>query len=236
MKKTILNKIVSNLNDKCYFELSLNYKKLIIQAFPNINEKDLIRCELFNGRKIDIYVSVNNEIRYISLKSKGSFSVYKGDIRNIFSLLFSIGMSYSAIRGVKDYLCSYNDKFLLNYAIFLKEDLKDEIQLMKEEFKDKNKILKLIDHFLIKEKNNLCVDYFYFGDERNGELIETCLLVKNILQSDVKGKYMKLGPFNLISLSRENEIEELNKYKCVLKINLYKYKKITENSRLLNNS
>ena len=104
MKKIMLNKIVNNLNDKKIDELSFNNKLLIKKIYPDIDKDSLIRCDLYEGKKIHILITINGITKRLSFKSKQSSVIFKGDVKEVISFLFSIGISYETIRIILDYL------------------------------------------------------------------------------------------------------------------------------------
>ena len=230
MKKILLNKIVNNLNGKKIEQLSFNNKLLIKKIFPNIDKNSLIKCDLYEGKKINISITINNVTKRITFMSKQSSVIFNGDMKEVVSFLFAIGASYEIIKIILDYLSLDKINITDENGLFLKENVNDEIALVNKEFSDSNKMMKLLEYFLLKEKNGLEVDYFLFGNEKNLEAISKELIVYNIINSKINSNYLKLGPFNLMANSRFRD------YKCILKINLYKYKKIIEKTRLLNNT
>ena len=232
MRKSLKNKFVELLNEKKYCELNLNFKNMVKSMFPSIKNQDLILCDSNKGTKIDLIIQVNNIKKNLSVKSKNMICVYKGDVKRLISFMFSIGLSYNCVSSLlsyqySDYTTDGSGRTLNSFGLLLEDDFKNEIKIVREEFDDL-KITELTDFLLVKEKNGLCVDFFYFGNIKYGEIIKTRELIKNILKrKDENNKFMKLGPFNFISLSRcDNYISNnQNKHKCILKINLFKYKK-----------
>ena len=232
MRKSLKNKFIEVLNEKKYCELNLNFKNMVKYMFPSVKNQDLILCQSNKGTKVDLIIKVNNIKKNLSVKSKDMICVYKGDVKRLISFMFSIGLSYNCISSLlsyqySDYTTDGSGRTLNSFGLLLEDDFKNEIKIVREEFND-FKINELIDFLLVKEKNGLCVDFFYFGNIKYGEIIETRELIKNILKrKDENNKFMKLGPFNFISLSRcDNYISNnQNKHKCILKINLFKYKK-----------
>ena len=232
MRKSLKNKFIEVLNEKKYCELNLNFKNMVKGMFPSVKNQDLILCQSYNGVKVDLIIQVNNIKKNLSIKNKNTICVYKGDVKRLISFMFSIGLSYNCISSLlsyqySDYTTDGSGRTLNSFGLLLEDDFKNEIKIVREEFDD-FKICELIDFLLVREKNGLCVDFFYFGNIKYGEIIETSELIKNILKrKGENNKFMKLGPFNFISLSRcDNYISNnQNKYKCMLKINLSKYKK-----------
>ena len=234
MRKSMKNNFVEMLDNKRYYELNTNLKDMVKSIFPFVKSQDLIKCQLYKGKKVDLIIKINTVSKNVSLKSQNIICVYKGDIKTLLSFLFSIGISYRGVSAILSYQYSDgsldgNGRRLESFGLLLEEDYKNEISIIKEEFNDDFKLIQLIDFILVKEKNGINVDYFYFGNLRKGEVISRDNLIKNILTIKKEGnnKFMKIGPFNLIPLSRCNNYiyNNENRHKCVLKINLFKYKK-----------
>ena len=219
MKKTTLYTFVQTLNGKRFIDLNFNNQKIIKTVFPEIHDNCVIRCAMYQGRKIDLAITVNEITKYLAFRSNKSFVAYKGDVKEIIRVLFSIGLSYETINVLLKFI-NKTEIDNLNFSNeFLRDDYPNSLDLINDEFSDKTKIIKLLNYFLIEEKNGLCVDYFLFGNEKNGDIVSSKAIVEGISNSKNNYKNIKIGPFTLTKKSMDE---------CVLKISFSKYKKIIE--------
>lgn len=224
MKKRTLDIFVFNLNNKVFNELTLNNKKLIKAIYPNVDDNDVIVCQKYKGRKIDLSITVNQKTHYLSFKRNISFVVYKGDVKEIVSFLFSIGSSYNVIKALLNLIYKRDIKCIESIGGILRDSYKDEVEVINKEFEDKEKMIKLLNYYLLRENRGLSVDYFLIGNEKNAIILDTNIIVESILSDMNNTNNIKIGPFNLAVLSSRKD----NECKCMLKISLSKYKKIIE--------
>lgn len=215
MKKSKIRLMVELLNNKQYKELNINYKDIIKVIFPHVDEDDILNCYQFKGNKVDLIIVCKGVYKYISVRGKTSFFVFKGDLKILTKFLFSIGFSYNAVSEI---LSFKNNTYIYSLNNVFQEDIYYKNSILNAELKDKFKFNKLMDFLLVKEKNDINVDYFYFGNEKKGEVIDTIELCRNLYENKMQENNLyKIGPFNFMNSVYENT--------CVLKINLYKYKK-----------
>lgn len=224
MQKSRIRMMVDLINNKKFKNLNINFQNIVKTLFPNVKNEDLIECECFGGKKIDIVFKCNSEYKYVSIKGKNEFCVFKGDSKILLRFLFSLGISYQAIMI---FINKGNTKYLYNNKNILQEEISADFSVLNEEFKRNNNIFKLLYFLLVKEKNDTYVDYFYFGNERNGVIISRDFLIKNIIKDfNQNDNPFKFGPFSLTYLHQNNNLISVDERKyCSLKINLYKYKK-----------
>ena len=212
------------LHNKKIIELNENLKLMIKDIYPNISDNDLITCYDYSGKKINLIINVNSEIKYISVRGTNNICLYKGNVKKLLNELLKINVSYKCILALLYYhyadgTCDGSGN-MVSFGRLLEEDYKEQISIVNREFEDVNKYSKLLDFLLIKEKNEYSVDYFYLGNQKRGTIISSELLKRKILE--YKDKYnhnfMRIGCVNFISL-RKNA----SKSCCVLKMNLFKY-------------
>ena len=68
---------IKYLNGKRIFELNHNFKKLINELFPNVEQDSTIKCwKNKYKQKSDIFIKINNEIKGISIKKGYKNSVH----------------------------------------------------------------------------------------------------------------------------------------------------------------
>lgn len=239
MAKSILDikeEMIISLNCVKVKNLNANLKQFIEYIFPNIKENDFVKCENYNGNKIDLIIIFKNERKYISLLKEGLCCVYKDRVKKLVSFLWSIGVSTNAILAILAY--HYADGTYdgsgenIAFGELLSFIYKKEIEVVNNEFKNIEILLKLINHLLFLEKSGKSVDYFYVGDVRKGVFISQEELKFQILnhKDNYKHKFMRIGIFNFMPLKREvcnyNDSYD-SKHQCILRINLMKYIKKT---------
>ena len=79
MQKNRIKMMVDLINNIKFKDLNINFQNIVKILFPNIKNEDLIECEYFGGKKIDIVFRCNMECKYVSFKGKSEFCVFKGD-------------------------------------------------------------------------------------------------------------------------------------------------------------
>lgn len=226
------DKILDNLHEKIFSELSGNFQGFIKKMYPNIKNQDKIYCKKINGRNIDFSINVNGYVKMISVKTGNTCSVYSARITELITFLSCINVSGEVLTAILDY--HYADGTydgsgtVKSFGEQLKIDYKEQIELVNKEFQNKELLSKVIDFVLLDDKNNMRVDYFYYGNDKFG-FYESSEDVKDkmINQKDnFKHNFMRIGPFNLLSLGRNVAFKEKSyrKHYCCLRINnFYKY-------------
>ena len=110
------------------------------------------------------------------------------------------------------------------FGSLLKEEFKEEIKNVKMEFQNKTLLSKVIDYILIEEKNDIKVDYFYYGNVQIGYTLSSEKLKNNLLEdkNNYPHDFMRIGPFNFLPVNRKIKADDNTS--CQLRINnLYKY-------------
>ena len=232
-KKDYKDRIINSLNNKRYFELSQHFKGFISYIYPNIKDDDLIICNKKKGSKIDFQIEVNQVCKNVSVKNGDIIYVYKDRIMNLVLFLLSIKVSKECIMAMLYY--HYGDgtidgsgSSINSFSGLLCEDYKKEIEIVNNEFKNKELLGKVIDYLLINEKSGNKVDYFYYGDERSASYANSSIVRENIINEDnnYPHKFMRIGVMNFHPLKRSYSYLDSNlsyKHICVLKLNLGKY-------------
>lgn len=210
------------LNNALFMNLNNNLKQFIKYIFPNIHNNDLIKCRKSNYRKINVIVSVRNNKKNISIKSGSSSIVYKDNVFNFIMKLDSLNVSYLTLKSIISYHfadgTTNGSGSVFSHGELLKLDYKNEIEVVKNEFKDKELLLNVINEFMIEDRLNLKVDYFYYGNVRKGYYISSSEFKERLLNynDNYPHNFMMIGPFNFVSFNRDNQNE---KFICMLKIN-----------------
>lgn len=225
-------KIIDNLNGKYFYDLSCNLQKFIKEMFPNIKNKDKIVCKKINGRNIDLSINVNGEVKMVSVKTGNTSIVYSERILDLITFLSYINVDGKVLTAILDY--HYADGthdgsgVVKSFGEQLKIDYKEQIELVQKEFQNKELLSKVIDYVLLDDKNNMRVDYFYYGNVKFGFFVSAEKIKYKMLnqKDNFKHHFMMIGPFNLIPLRREVVFQEkiFRKHYCCLRINnFYKY-------------
>ena len=112
----------------------------------------------------------------------------------------------------------------------MKVDYETQIKLVEKEFQNKELLSEVIDYVLLIDKNNMKVDYFYYGNDCSGYFVSASSIKKQMLnrKDNFRHDFMRIGPFNFLSLKREVRFHEkaYKKHYCCLRINnFYKYTK-----------
>jgi hypothetical protein len=222
------DKILDNLHEKIFSELSGNFQGFIKKMYPNIKNQDKIYCKKINGRNIDFSINVNGYVKMISVKTGNTCSVYSARITELITFLSCINVSGEVLTAILDY--HYADGTydgsgtVKSFGEQLKIDYKEQIELVNKEFQNKELLSKVIDFVLLDDKNNMRVDYFYYGNVQIGYTLSSEKLKNNLLED--KNKYphdfMRIGPFNFLPVNRKIKADDNTL--CQLRINnLYKY-------------
>ena len=74
------NDIREALHNKKFIELNENLKKVIKYMYPNICNDNLISCYEYKGKKINLKIMVNSEIKYLSIRANNSFASFNPDV------------------------------------------------------------------------------------------------------------------------------------------------------------
>ena len=217
LKLKIAKSIEMMVNNKMISELTFNHRKIIKSIFPKIKNNDLIECCCKNGGKVDLIFKVNNEIYNISILND-RFNI-RIRINDFIRFLKSIGISNESVLSLLEYHYAYDTMGF--YGEDLYSFFEEEIRCVDEEFKNKEKLYRLIEYLFVKENSGKEVHYFYYGDCRSGVIISRESFVKVLLEykDNYTHKYMKVGLFNFQPISRILQNDMLKNI-CILKLNL----------------
>lgn len=230
-------RIINQLNNKRYEELSENFQKFIKYMFNDIRKTDLILCRKYIGKKIDFVISVNNIEKNIAFTTGDIVNVYTNRVYDFVLFLVSINVSSKSILALLNY--HYGDGTIdgsgiegRSYGQLLKVDYQQHIKIVNEEFKNKELLSKVLDHVLIEENGGRNVDYFYHGDSRSGYFAHKDEVKVNIINEEnhYKHDFMRIGVMNFLPLQRGIYKNDANRHRCVLRLNLKKYIKSASKS------
>lgn len=231
-RKTIVEDMIKNLDNKKFVELNDNLQQFVKFIFPSIKNKDIISCN--NKKKygkIDFEIVVKNIKKSVCIKNGNIVCVYKDKILKFINFLLSIDISRECILSLLSY--QYADgtydgsgNEISSFGQLLSVDYEEEIKIVEKEFENKTKLEKVINFILVDDKNGQKVDYFYFGNAKNGIYATAETVKNNILfeKNSYKHNFMRIGIFNFLPLTRGNLNNRLReKHICLLRINLKKY-------------
>lgn len=216
---------IEALDNKTFGKLSYNLKAFVKTIFPKIRNKDILLCKKYNGMNANLILKVNDCVKYIALKSGNTSVVFKDYIYNFMTKMSLLEVSNKTVISIYKYHTGYvKNSDISSFGSLLKEDFKEEIEIVKTEFEKPILLSKLIDFVLINEKNGICIDYFYYGNVDIGFTISAQELKEKIIneKNNYPHDFMRLGPFNFLPVDRK--IKASNNTLCQLRINnFYKY-------------
>jgi hypothetical protein len=217
------NEFINSLDNKRFDELSSNLKKFVKTVYPNVKNKDVLICKKCNGMNANLSLSLNGCIKYISLKSGNTSVFYRDYICVFISKIIPLNVSAITASSLYRYHRGYTVEDDESFGSLLKVDFKKEISIVRNEFENKELLSKLIDMILM-EKNNIKVDFFYYGNVQIGHTLSSDVFKERLLadENNYPHDFMRVGPFNFLPVNRK--IKTGNNTLCQLRINnIYKY-------------
>jgi hypothetical protein len=218
------NEFINYLNNKSFDELSSNLKTFVKTIYPNIRKKDVVFCKKYNGVNVNIIISVNGVEKYVALKSGNTSVLFKSYIYVFMLKMKYLNVSTKTISSLYKYHRGYANNDYESFGSLHKEDFKEEIAIVKNEFENKELLSKVIDMILFEDKKGVKVDFFYYGNIKIGHTLSTeCFKDKLLNEKDnYPHDYMRIGPFNFLPVDRKIKADDNTL--CQLRINnLYKY-------------
>lgn len=212
----------SAFNGKSFDELNDFQKKFILELFPNINDNDYIICSKYIKEfgKPDITISLNNEKKYISIKSGSSDGMHIEDIKTFILFLRSLGVSVQTQKILLLYhygdgtLDGTGEKRMLHNEIAYK--YKEHIEFANKELSNSKIVLACLNRFVLQGTNEYMqtIDYIYYGDENYGVFCSKNELANYIISRDYSHlKTLHIGPMTIQPYLRDVNNESHNKYK-----------------------
>ena len=230
---TVRERFAYALNNKVFEDLSCNFRKFVIEMYPNIQDSDLVTCKTYYGNKIDIILSVNGVSKNISLSRGNIVCIHRERLNQFLLFLMSINVSARSLTSLLYYhhgdrTGNINNPGVKCHGQLLALEFAEEISYVNEEFENKELLGKVIDYVLINERTGKMVDYFYHGDVRTGIFASAEEVKRNLLEekNNFQHAFMRIGTMNFMPLHRNHyysERGEREKNICILKLNLKKY-------------
>ena len=213
--------IVNAFNGKKISELSAFQKKIIFSIFDNVNENDVVHADICNRySKPDIYLSIKNSVKYISVKSGKNDSMHFENIKTFILFLRKNGISTRVQKLILFF--HYGDGTLngtgkkrfdfetlsSKYYRFIKEinvELNNNLILRKC-------LLRFV--FCGIEGRTTFSDYIYHGNENYGVLVEKDELINYVLnKSYFYYKNIHIGPLVIQPYLRDVKRKSKNVFK-----------------------
>lgn len=167
---------VKAINNKSVGEVSPGFKKNLALMFKDFDDNDVIEAGLLRGsQKPDFYISINGDIRNVSLKVGMATEVGSYGLKPFIAYLRSKGISERTLKTIVNlHFCdgTLNNtgkiKYELNeYKSEYEEDIKAaNIELNKDESLIKDIVYRIVFKGFYDE--NIVADYIYFGTEEYG--------------------------------------------------------------------
>ena len=196
ISENISQKMFLLLNVKPFKELSNNMKKFLKSMFGEVFETEVIKCHLNSSGKTNLIIEKNGEIKRVSIINK-RFSK-RERVYDFINFLRSIDVSFEVIKALLTYHFSYGNDNICGMNLITAYE--DKIKIVDEEFKNLIKLEKVIKYIFATGN----IDFFYYGDERLGIVIEKEKFIDTILhhQDNYVHNYMRIGVFNISPISR----------------------------------
>ena len=224
--------MINNIHNKKFMDLSSNLQRFIKKMYPKIRKNDLITCRKLIGRNVDFSTTVNEVTKIISIKTGNTCFVYNDRITELILFLNTIEVKPEVLLAILEYHYAdgtYDGSGKCKLCgDLLKDVYKEQIELVRKEFENKDLLSKVIDYVLLVDNFGNKIDYFYYGNLEYGFTISSKKLKEQLLNrtDNFKHDFMRIGPFNLLPFKREINYSEKSKRKhyCYLKLNnFYKY-------------
>lgn len=179
---------VKCIDGKTYDELSKHLQYFLHFLFPVIDTSKKFHCFLTtNYIKPDICITLEDQMRYVSLKY-GQSDIFHNE--NIMSFIEFLRNNSISEESIKTYLLyHYGDgttdgtgKYRLT-SVELRFHYKEELSKLNEELnKDKEFVKKFVDRAMFQGINHLAnrADYIYHGDPEYGAFISRYQLMQRI--------------------------------------------------------
>lgn len=213
--------ISKSYNCKKYEELSSFQKEFIKELFDEINYDELIKSNLFTrSAKPDIYISMKNKIKFISIKSGKTDSVHFEKIKDFILFLRSLGVSKETQKTIL--LFHYGDGTLIGNGKIRKSynelilEFKDRIEIANLELNNPYIIQAMYMRCLINgnEYRSNGVDYFYYGNQNYGVYVSKEKLLKFILRKKhYSFNTLHIGPMTIQPYLRDVDNKSKNTFK-----------------------
>ena len=199
---------IKYLNGKRIFELNHNFKKLINELFPNVEQDSIIKCwKNKYKQKSDIFIKINNEIKGISIKKGYKNSVHVERISDFIHFLIENNIDRETVIEYLKYHYadgSTNGKGKKRISVEeYKKENQYKIDKINENLNNEKLIKKAIERFITKGKNsNYYISAIIYGEVDNfiwatkEQIQEIILLKKDIYSSGIHFGALTCQPKN----------------------------------------
>ena len=205
------DKMVKQLNNKCYGELNDNLKKLVNELFGYVADDETLTCELIPGfAKPDFVIEYCGIKRFISMKSGNATIMHTGDIENFVNVLREFEISEATIETILRFF--YGDG-TTDGSGKESQHFHELIDRMQEEIDEANRelngdyrtVIGLFNRFVFQGLNPDLpdADALYHGDYKRGVMITKQQINSNLKRKSYKGLYsLHIGPLIIRPHSR----------------------------------
>ena len=203
------NEIAEDLNDKFITELNPLYRMFIEDLYPNCQSNEKISCWVDETRKkYDIVISIGGLNRYISIKKGAKNSVHMEGISSFIHFLIENHVKREAIIEYLKY--HYGDGTTNGTGVKrisateYKQKYQEQIDMINEEFNQKELLLKAIDRFVLSGNySDITIDGILFGVRDDFIWIKKEDIIKIILaKRSTYSTGVHFGPLTVQPLDR----------------------------------
>ena len=195
------NKLIKYMNDKKVKELNKNLKEFIYFLFNNINEESNIKVlEGKKGQKPDIIISIDNNIKRISIKKGSGNSVHQEKINVFTEFLSEINISDEIINELLrfhwwDNTCDGTGEERISGTKY-KQIFPDKIDKINLEFNKETNKKQFINRFILQGKSDKydIVDALYYGNVEEGHWASKDEIIDYFINNTFKNDSIHFGP------------------------------------------
>lgn len=210
--------MIRDLDNKSFNNLKEWVKPIIKEMFNNAKENDVIKCVVCNRySKPDFTIEINNQRKYISLKSGRSDSVHFEGIKSFILFLRKIGISKETQRTILRF--HYGDGTLDGTGLVrfghgdLMVKMKDALKAANNELNSKEVIKECLEHFVFSgvEGRRISADYLWFGDKNYALSVSKEELINFVNRKGYEYiRTLHIGPMTIQPYLRD--VERKSKY------------------------
>ena len=182
-------KIISDkINKKLFKNLDGNSKMIVSTIFPHVKPNDMLISGIVEEYiKPDIYIALNDETHYISIKTGVSNNLHQEYLDKFCTVLKEKGISDKTIRTIR--LFHYGDSTTdgtgkeIKSDITIRKELEEDFKEANIELnKDRKIVVDLIYRFIFKgtKKENIEADYIYHGEPNYGIIVSKNQVMKQV--------------------------------------------------------
>lgn len=186
-------KLVNEMNGKRFVDLNNQFQRIVRKMYPSIQKEDVIFATKYDFHaKPDIEIVVNEEKKYVSLKTGNSKYIHSEGIKSLILFLRSNGLSTNSQKTILYF--HYGDTTLDGsgktsypfYRVYL--DLRKQIEQTNYEINsNKSLLVKVMNRFLFKGDEDYPtkkVDFLVYMDHEDLYIASRAEIEKEFLTLD----------------------------------------------------